>query len=201
VPNLLHQLQRHPYIKALFGKEFALEKRLPIALQFVTFDGAQRASLISANLPAHIATAIDSFHNGLSDDEQKDPKFRFRVAFVPKVSGKATFLPSEIVVKARAAGYPDRHSLEGLAASIRNDGLLQAPGSAPPPRCRMGRRRREVKLRPPLCLSPGVSIRHAALGRARAFGKLNIGWAALGGQASNFCRRCTTTFTWPIIFG
>jgi hypothetical protein len=123
-------------IKMLFGKEFALEKRLPIALQFVTFDGAQRASLIGADLPPNLATAMDNFHNGLTEDEQKDPKFRYRVAFVPKVSGKASkadlavefvkpgspeaeavervllkeverpkFLPSEIVAKARAAGY------------------------------------------------------------------------------------------------
>src|SRR3954447_3673029 len=28
-------------LKKLFGREFSLEKRLPIALQFVTFDGAQ----------------------------------------------------------------------------------------------------------------------------------------------------------------
>ncbi len=124
-------------IKTLFGKEFALEKRLPIALQFVTFDGAQRASLIGSDLPAHIATAMDNFHNALTEEEQKDPKFRYRVAFVPKVSGKASkadlavefikpgtpeaeavervllkeverpkFLPSQIVAKVRAAGYP-----------------------------------------------------------------------------------------------
>jgi Protein of unknown function (DUF3644) len=124
-------------IKALFGKEFALEKRLPIALQFVTFDGAQRASLIGVDLPEHIAAAMDSFHNGLTEDEQKDPKFRYRVAFVPKVSGKASksdlavefvkpgtpeaeaaervllkeverpkFIPTEIVARVRAAGYP-----------------------------------------------------------------------------------------------
>jgi hypothetical protein len=124
-------------IKALFGKQFALEKRLPIALQFVTFDGAQRASLIGIDLPGHIAAAMDSFHNGLTEDEQKDPKFRYRVAFVPKVSGKASksdlavefvksgtpeaeaaervllkeverqkFIPTEIVSKVRAAGFP-----------------------------------------------------------------------------------------------
>lgn len=124
-------------MKTLFGKEFALEKRLPIALQFVTFDGAQRASLVGADLPPNLATAMDNFHNGLSEDEQKDPKFRYRVAFVPMISGKASkadlavefikpgsleaeaverillkeverpkYRPSDIVEKARAAGYP-----------------------------------------------------------------------------------------------
>lgn len=125
-------------IKTLFGKEFALEKRLPIALQFVTFDGTQRASLIGADLPAHIATAMENFHNALPPDEQSDPKFRYRVAFVPKVTGKASkadlaiefikpgspeaeavervllkeverpkCLPSEIVTKVKAAGFPE----------------------------------------------------------------------------------------------
>src|SRR5690606_24549835 len=119
------------------GKEFALEKRLPIALQFVTFDGAQRAGLVGADLPANIAAAMDNFHNTLSDEEQQDPKFRYRVAFVPKVSGKASkadlavefikpgspeaeavervllkeverpkYLPTQIVEKVKAAGYP-----------------------------------------------------------------------------------------------
>ena len=79
---------------------------------------------------------MDNFHNGLSDAEQADPKFRYRVAFVPKVAGKATksdlavefvkpgtaeaenvervllketerpkYLPSEIVAKAKDAGF------------------------------------------------------------------------------------------------
>ncbi len=75
-------------IKDLFGREFALEKRLPIALQFVTFDGVQRQSLIGTDLPTNISTSMDNFHNSLSDEEQRDPKFRFRVAFVPMVASK-----------------------------------------------------------------------------------------------------------------
>lgn len=77
-------------IKSLFGMQFALERRLPIALQFVTFDGGQRALLTGENLPANVATAMDNFHNALTEDEQKDPRFRYRVAFVPKVTGRAT---------------------------------------------------------------------------------------------------------------
>lgn len=77
-------------IKSLFGMQFALERRLPIALQFVTFDGGQRALLAGENLPAHVAAAMDNFHNALTEDEQRDPRFRYRVAFVPKVTGRAT---------------------------------------------------------------------------------------------------------------
>lgn len=96
--------------KTLFGNEFALEKRLPIALQFVTFDGAQRSSLIGADLPPHIAAAMDNFHNALSEDEQKDPKFRYRVAFVPKVSGKAS--KADLAVEFIKPGTPEAEAVE-----------------------------------------------------------------------------------------
>jgi len=71
-------------IKKLFGKQYALERRLPIALQFVTFSSDQRSALKkSGELPKHIETLIDAFEHGLSDDEYADPAYRYRVAFVP----------------------------------------------------------------------------------------------------------------------
>lgn len=97
-------------IKSLFGRQFALEKRLPIALQFVTFDGSQRKSLIGAELPTNVAMAMDNFHNALTEDEQKDPKFRYRVAFVPKVSGKAS--KSDLAVEFVKAGSPEAAEVE-----------------------------------------------------------------------------------------
>lgn len=97
-------------IKAFFGKEYALEKRIPIALQFVTFDGAQRASLIGANLPPHIGTTMEQFHNKLSDEEQKDPKFRYRVAFVPKISGKAS--NADLAIEFVKPGSPEAEAAE-----------------------------------------------------------------------------------------
>lgn len=146
-------------INKLFGREFALEKRLPIALQFVTFDGVQRKALLGADLPQHIATAMDTFHNTLTDDEQKDPKFRYRVAFVPKVSGKATksdlavefikpgspeaeavervllkeverpkYLPSHIVEKAKAAGFPTFNMHDHTKLSEQLDARNPAKG-------------------------------------------------------------------------
>lgn len=97
-------------LKKLFGREHALEKRLPIALQFVTFDGAQRAGLIGADLPAHIATTMDNFHNALSEDEQKDPQFRYRVAFVPMISGKAS--KSDLAIEFIKPGSPEAKEAE-----------------------------------------------------------------------------------------
>ena len=69
-------------IKALFGVQYGLEKRLPIALQFVTFDPAQRAALKRAsNLPENIEASIDNFEEALSEEEYGDPAYRYRVAF------------------------------------------------------------------------------------------------------------------------
>jgi hypothetical protein len=78
-------------IKSLFGAQYGLEKRLPIALQFVTFASDQRAVLRRASsLPAHIETMMDTFHGRLTPEEQGDPQFAYRIAFVQKVVSKAS---------------------------------------------------------------------------------------------------------------
>lgn len=97
-------------IRSLFGNEHGLEKNLPIALQFVTFDGAQRSALIGADLPGNVAAAMDSFHSTLSDEEQRDPKFRYRVAFVPKLSGKAS--KADLAIEFVKSGSPEAEAAE-----------------------------------------------------------------------------------------
>ena len=78
-------------IRKLFGPQYGLERRLPIALQFVTFSGEQRAVLKKAgNLPRHIETMMDKFHERLTAEEQADPRFAFRAAFVPKIGTRAS---------------------------------------------------------------------------------------------------------------
>jgi hypothetical protein len=78
-------------IKELFGPQFGLERRLPIALQFVTFSADQRAILKKASdLPEHIKTMMDQFHAALTEDEQADPRFAYRVVFVPKLGKRAS---------------------------------------------------------------------------------------------------------------
>jgi hypothetical protein len=78
-------------IRGWFGAQYGLERRLPLALQFVSFDAAQRANLKKAgDLPAAIASTMDAFHEKLSDEELADPAFAYRVAFVPKVGSKAS---------------------------------------------------------------------------------------------------------------
>ena len=78
-------------IKSLFGKQYGLERRLPIALQFVTFSSDQRAILKKAStLPRHIETMVDAFHERLSPEEQGDPRFAYRVAFVQRTANRAS---------------------------------------------------------------------------------------------------------------
>ena len=73
-------------IKDWFGAQCGLERRLPIALQFVTFGVDQRSALKKVSgLPDHIEAAIDNFEERLSDEEYRDPAYRYRVAFVPIV--------------------------------------------------------------------------------------------------------------------
>ncbi|MDR3401225.1 MAG: DUF3644 domain-containing protein [Chthoniobacter sp.] len=122
-------------IKAQFGPQYGLERRLPIALQFMTFSSDQRAVLKrAANLPRNIETMMDAFTGRMTPDEQLDPHFAFRVNFTPVLANrpagadqviefsKATqqqagtvafikevdrrkYRPGQIVAKVKAAGY------------------------------------------------------------------------------------------------
>lgn len=78
-------------ITSLFGAQFSLERRLPIALQFVTFKADQRIALKKgAALPAHIEAFIDAFEHDLTKEQYADPAYRYRVAFVPIASNRAS---------------------------------------------------------------------------------------------------------------
>jgi Protein of unknown function (DUF3644) len=77
-------------IKSLFGAQYALERRLPIALQFVTFSPDQRALLKKAStLPRHVETMMDAFERQLTPEQQSDPRFAFRVYMVHKTANRA----------------------------------------------------------------------------------------------------------------
>jgi len=78
-------------IKSLFGRQFGLERRLPLALQFVTFSSDQRALLKKATtLPRNIETIMNAFHGRLTPEEQGDPHFAYRVLFVQKTANRTS---------------------------------------------------------------------------------------------------------------
>lgn len=79
------------WIKMRFGAQFGLEKRLPIALQFVTFDLDQTDALKRAeSFPPNIATMISTFEGDLTDDQRSDARFSYRAVFVPITSNRIT---------------------------------------------------------------------------------------------------------------
>lgn len=76
-------------IKRQFGPQYGLERRLPIALQFVTFGPDQRAILKkTSELPRHIEMMMDNFDKHLTPEELVDPQFRFSVAFVQRTANR-----------------------------------------------------------------------------------------------------------------
>jgi hypothetical protein len=78
-------------IKRLFGPQYGLERRLPIALQFVAFSPDQRALLKKAgSLPRHIEMMMEGFQEQLSAEQQADPRFAYRVALVPRTASRTS---------------------------------------------------------------------------------------------------------------
>lgn len=76
-------------LKKEFGAQYGLEKRLPLALQFVSFGTEQRSALKKASgLPKHIEAAIDAFEHGLTEEQMKDPAYRMSYGFVPMAAKK-----------------------------------------------------------------------------------------------------------------
>ncbi len=84
-------------IKKMFGAKYALERRLPIALQFVTFDSDQREMLKKASsLPGHIQTMTKAFREGLTLDEQLDTGFIYKVNYM-SVTANRTSEADEVI--------------------------------------------------------------------------------------------------------
>ena len=74
-------------IKGLFGAQYALERRLPIALQF---SPDQRALLKKAGtLPRHVESMMDAFESQLTPEQRADPRFAFRVFMVHRTANRA----------------------------------------------------------------------------------------------------------------
>ncbi len=78
-------------IKVLFGAQYALERRLPIALQFVTFSPDQRSILKRASgLPPNVETMMGDFERDMTPEQQADPRYAFRVFMVNRTANRAS---------------------------------------------------------------------------------------------------------------
>ncbi|MET0748904.1 MAG: DUF3644 domain-containing protein [Rhizobium sp.] len=98
-------------IKGLFGAQFGVDKRLSMALQFVTFDGGQRAALKGAKLPPNLSATLDAFRKHLTEAEAADPQYRIRFAFLPLV-GKAN--SADVTLDVLKAGSEQASAIERI---------------------------------------------------------------------------------------
>lgn len=78
-------------LSELFGEQYNLEKRLSIALQFVSFSVDQKDLLKKApTLPSHIGNFIGDFESKLTRAELQDHSYRTSVALIPIVKNRPT---------------------------------------------------------------------------------------------------------------
>lgn len=106
-------LNFNEFIKQEFGVQYGLEKRLPLALQFVSFGSEQRSVLKKASgLPKHVEATINAFENGLSDDQMRDPAYRMSYGFIPIAAKKLGAADS--LVQIIPAGSPEAEEIEKI---------------------------------------------------------------------------------------
>jgi len=78
-------LNYNEYLKKHFGEELGIENHLSFSLQFSSIDQEQKEMLIDQEgLPKNISTYILDFDNTLSDEDFANPKYAYRILFVPK---------------------------------------------------------------------------------------------------------------------
>lgn len=78
-------LNYNDIIKRLFGAEFGIDKHLSFSLQFSSISTDQIDALSGVSgLPTHIRAFINKFDSELTEAEFNDPRFAYRVLFIPK---------------------------------------------------------------------------------------------------------------------
>lgn len=76
-------------IKKLFGDENGIDKHLSFSLQFASLDKEQINTLSAqSNLPANIQTYISQFDDALTEAEFNNPRYAYRILFVPKTANR-----------------------------------------------------------------------------------------------------------------
>ena len=100
-------------LKKEFGAQYGLEKRLPIALQFVSFGAEQISALKKASgLPKNLEAAIDAFEHGLTEEQMRDPAYRMSYGFVPMAAKKPG--AADIAVQIVSPGSAEADEIEKI---------------------------------------------------------------------------------------
>ncbi|MEX5440685.1 DUF3644 domain-containing protein [Acinetobacter indicus] len=82
-------LNYNEYLKKYFGDDLGIEKHLSFSLQFSSIDEEHKEMLIDQEgLPKNISSFILDFDQALSDEDFANPKYAYRILFVPKSTNK-----------------------------------------------------------------------------------------------------------------
>ncbi len=79
-------LNYNSYIKKLFGTGHSIENNLAISLQFSSINEKQKELLLQhRDLPKNILSYMNDFEQRLEEHEYLNPKYSYRVFFLPKL--------------------------------------------------------------------------------------------------------------------
>lgn len=82
-------LNYNEYLKKYFGDKLGIENHLSFSLQFSSINQEQKEMLIDQeDLPKNISSYILDFDSALSDEDFANPKYAYRILFVPKTVNK-----------------------------------------------------------------------------------------------------------------
>lgn len=82
-------LNYNEYLKKYFGNELGIENHLSFSLQFSSINQEQKEMLIDQEgLPKNISSYILDFDQALSNEDFANPKYAYRILFVPKLTNK-----------------------------------------------------------------------------------------------------------------
>jgi hypothetical protein len=77
------------WAKKLFGQEYGIDHYLTFSLQFSAISEPQKELLTDVDgLPKNIHSFIDSYEDDLDEKIFNDPKYSYRVIFVPKMANR-----------------------------------------------------------------------------------------------------------------
>ena len=108
-------------LKSFFGNKYAIENKLKIAIQFSGLSEEQTECMIQQDdLPQNVFEFIQSFENGLSDEERINPSFSYKVIYLRESVNHETQAD-------KAYRFIDEKSAEGK--EIHN--IIVKPGKIP----------------------------------------------------------------------
>lgn len=107
------------YIKEFFGQDMGIDKHLSFSLQFSSISESHATQLQQySDLPENIASYITSFDDTISDEEFNDPRYSYRVMYIPKLVNKKG--QADKVIEFISVNSPEAQGLNREYALIKD---------------------------------------------------------------------------------